>query len=536
MKCEVRSVKSKKSENENIENTQVTAEEWQPSGSPWLLIMPVMVATFMYALDETVANVALPHIAGTFSVSSQESIWVLTSYLMASSIVIPMIDFFCKFLGRKNFFMLGVLIFTVASFLCGISNSIEMIVLARAMQGFGGGCLMPMAQAVCMECFKGEARNKAMAVFGIVVVVAPILGPILGGWVTENWSWPYIFFINVPVGCICITMAKRFLEDPPYARRQKGTHLDKYGFLWHCVWLIPLQIVFDKGNDADWFNARYICWLSAIALTGAILFFRSQIKGKNTLVKLDVLKDSNYLFGTIMLILINAVLLASLAILPQMLQYLMGYDSFLIGLAIMPRGLGCLTATIIFGGLGGRISYKTYGIMGLCCLATGGWMLGLLNLQINPMNIAIPNFIFGLGLVFSFMPITTLSCITLRNDQMTNASGLQNLLKTIGGAIGTSLVATMISRFSQIHQNLLVKSASELNPNFAERLSTYAGSFIHQAGDMANSTFMASKMIYNQLLQQSTLCAYMTTFKVFAVACFILIPFMFILKSEKKVG
>ena len=514
--------------------TTIQEKNWKPDVNPWLMIAPVMLATFMYALDETVANVALPHIAGSYSVSNQESIWVLTSYLMASSIVIPMIDFLCRFFGRRNLFMLAVLVFTIASFLCGISNSIFMIVIARAMQGFGGGCLMPMAQAVTLESFSGEARNKAMAVFGMVVVVAPILGPVLGGWLTENWSWPYIFFINIPVGCFCILLAKKYLEDPPYARKQKNVHLDKFGFLWLCVWLVPLQIVFDKGNDADWFNAPWICWLSAIALTGAISFFIVQVRGKNPLVKLDVLKDSNFVFGTGMLILINAVMLAALAILPQMLQIMLGYDAFLSGLAIMPRGLGCLTATILFGTLGGRISYKMYGIMGLTCLATGGWMLGLLNLQINPFNIAIPNFIFGLGLVLSFMPITTLSCITLRNDQMTNASGFQNLLKTIGGAVGTSLVATMISRFSQVHQNGLVKSMTELNPVYAERLQTYAGSLISQAGDMMNSTYMASKLLYNQLIQQSMLCAYMTTFKVFSISCFLLIPLMFLLKSEKK--
>lgn len=513
-----------------IEQTQ----EWVPKNNPWLIIMPVMIATFMYALDETVANVALPHIAGTFSVSSQESIWVLTSYLMASSIVIPMIDFLCKLMGRKNFFMLGVFVFTIASFLCGIANSIVMIVIARALQGFGGGCLMPMAQAVCMESFKGEARNKAMAIFGLVVIIAPIIGPVMGGYITENWSWPYIFFINVPVGFMCIAMAKRFLEDPPYASKQKNIKLDKMGFLWLCIWLIPLQIVFDKGNDADWFNAPWICWFSLVALTGCVLFFISQVRDKHPIVQLNVLKDSNYLFGTLMLILVNGVMLGSLAMLPQMLQGMLGYDSFLSGLAIMPRGLGCLSGLLFFGIVGGRIKYRTYGLVGLFCLGLGGWLLGGLNLQINPMNIAIPNMIFGVGLVLSFMPITTLSCITLRDDQMTNASGLQNLLKTIGGAIGTSLVATMISRFSQVHQNGLVKYATELNPQFSDRLSTYTGAFINQAGDMLNSTYMACKLLYNQLLQQSALCAYMTTFKVFAICCFILIPFMFILKGEEK--
>ena len=235
-----------------------------------------------------------------------------------------------------------------------------------------------------------------------------------------------------------------------------------------------------------------------------------------------------------MLILINAVLLASLAILPQMLQNMLGYDAFTSGVAIMPRGAGAFLSLMIFGGIGGRISYKTYGIFGLLCLGLGGWLLGGLNLEISMMNIVIPNFVFGMGLVFTMMPITTLSCITLRNDQMTNASGFQNLLKTIGGAIGTSLVATMISRFSQVHQHGLVKSMTDLNNVYADRLSMYASSFIHQAGDMMNATYMAGKMLYNQLIQQSTLCAYMTTFKVFAMACFILVPFMFLLKGEQK--
>lgn len=525
-----------KKEKEMTQNTAITQEEWTPKTNPWLIIMPVMLATFMYALDETVANVALPHIAGSYSVSNQESIWVLTSYLMASSIVIPMIDYFCHLMGRKAFFMFGVFVFTIASFLCGVSNSIGMIVVARALQGVGGGCLMPMAQAITMESFKGEARNKAMAVFGLVVVVAPILGPVLGGWITENWSWPYIFFINLPVGFLCIFLAKLFLEDPPYAKKQKNVQLNKLGFLWLCVWLVPLQIVFDKGNDADWFNAPWICWLTAIAVTGAVLFFIWQVWGKHPLIKLDVLKDKNFLCGTAMLILLNGVLLASLAILPQLLQNMLGYDAFTSGVAIMPRGLGAFLALAIFGGLGGRLTYKTYGIIGLFCMGLGGWILSELNLEISMMNIVLPNFIFGIGLVFSMMPITTLSCITLRNDQMTNASGFQNLLKTIGGAIGTSLVATMISRFSQLHQNGLVKNMTEANPQFYERLTTYAASFIHQAGDMINSTYMAGKLLYNQLIQQSTLCAYMTTFKVFSIACFVLIPLMFLLQGEKKLA
>ena len=517
---------------EEIKTDIQQVEEWRPKGNPWLMLLPVMLATFMFALDETVANVALPHIAGSYSVSRQESMWVLTSYLMASSIAIPMIDFFCKLCGRKNYFMLSVLIFTVASFMCGVSNSIGMMVVARALQGFGGGSLMPMAQSVVMESFTGEARNKAMAFFGLVVIVAPIIGPALGGWITDNWSWPYIFFINLPFGALSAFLAQQYLEDPPYARRQKNIKLDKFGFLFLCLWLVPLQVVFDKGNDADWFNAPWICWLTAIAVIGCIAFFMSQHYGKNPIVKLDVFKDKNFTCGTIMLILIYGVLLATLAILPQLLQYMLGYDAFLSGLAMMPRGVGALVSLLIFAQLGGRLSYRNYGLIGLVCLGAGGWMLSDLNLQISMSSIIIPNLVFGMGLVFTMMPITTLSCITLRNDQMTNASGLQNLLKTIGGAIGTSLVATMISRFSQVHQNGLVKSMTETNPVFMERLQNYAGALYYTAGEKLQATYMAGKLLYNQLIQQSTLCAYMTSFKVFALACIVIIPLMLVFKEE----
>ncbi len=522
-----------------MSNTAVTTEqEWKPSGNPWLMILPAMLATFMYALDETVANVALPHIAGSYSVSSQESIWVLTSYLMASSIVIPMIDYFCKVLGRRNYFILSVLTFTIASFLCGVSNSIGMIVIARALQGFGGGCLIPLSQAITMESFKGDSLNKAMAVFGLVVVVAPILGPVMGGWITDNWAWPWIFFINVPFGLIVIMLAKKYLEDPPYARRQKGTTLDKWGFFWLCVWLIPLQVVFDKGNDKDWFGSTFICWLTAIAVVGGIAFFISQVMNKkdNAFIKFDVLKDINFVFGTIMLIMSNAILLASLAILPQMLQYLLGYDAFTSGLSIMPRGVGALLSLLIFGAIGGRVPYKIYAVIGFFCLGLGGWMLGHLNLQISQMNIVIPNFIFGIGLVFSMMPLVTLSCITLRNEQMTNASGFQNLLKTIGGSIGTSLVATFISRFSQMHQYMMVKSLTPTNNIYAERLSAYAGTFTQYVSDSFTGMYMAQTTLYNQMLQQCKLWAYMDSFRIFAVGCFILIPVLFILKSENKVS
>ena len=229
-------------------NTSVeTAEQevWQPKHNPWLIALPTIFAAFMFVLDETIANVALPHMAGTFSVSREESTWILTSYLVASGIAITAVDWFSKLIGRKNFFIFSVILFTLSSVLCGISNSIEMIILARILQGFGGGGLLPVSQAVLLESFKPKERGQAMAVFGLVVVVAPIIGPVLGGWITDNYAWPWIFFINVPFGILTVTLAKMLLEDPPYARKQSGVKLDVAGFFLLTVWLTTLQIILD---------------------------------------------------------------------------------------------------------------------------------------------------------------------------------------------------------------------------------------------------------------------------------------------------
>ena len=291
--------------------------------NPWLACLPTMAAAFMFVLDETIANVALPHMAGSFSVSREESMWILTFYLIASGIVIPMVGWFSKVMGRKNFFMFSILLFTIASALCGLSRNLEEMVLARILQGIGGGGLLPISQAILLENFKPAERGKAMAMFGLVIVIAPIIGPVLGGWITENWSWPFIYFINIPIGILTIFLAKSLIYDPPYARKQKGVKTDAFGFFTLSIWLLTLQIVLDKGNNADWFNAPWICWLSALSAVSGLAFLISQQRNKDALVDLSVFKDKNYLIGTLVQIVMQAVLLASLAILPQFLQSLM---------------------------------------------------------------------------------------------------------------------------------------------------------------------------------------------------------------------
>lgn len=509
------------------------AQEWKPKHNPWVICIPLMVAAFMFVLDETIANVALPYMAGSFSVSRQESTWVLTSYLIASGIVIPSVDFFCKLLGRKKFFIFSIILFTVASFLCGISHSLPMMVFMRVLQGFGGGALLPLAQAMTLEMWPVEKRAQSMALFGLVVVIAPIIGPVLGGWITSNWSWPFIYFINIPIGIGAVFLAKQFVEDPPYARKQENVKMDTIGFYMLIGWLTCMQVVLDKGNDADWFGSTWVCWMTFFAALFMILFFVIQIRKKDSLIDIKVFKDRNFFFGTLVQIVMQGVLLASLAILPQFLQGLMGYDAYLSGLAMMPRGIGALSTVIFIGTIGSKINAKFLVILGLGFLSTASFMLCHLNLQISTINIAIPNFIMGIGMSMCMIPIITLSTMTLTQNQMTNASGVQNLLKNLGGAIGTSIVTTLISRKGQAHQSFLVDNMTMLNDNFIERLQAYQGMFT-QFCDSISANYMSQKLLYNQMLQQANMGAFRDTFEVCAIACVVIIPLIFLIKGIKK--
>lgn len=503
--------------------------------NPWLACAPILLAVFVYVMDGTIANVALPHMAGSFSATRDESIWILTSYLIASGIVIPSVGYFSKLFGRKNFYIISILLFTVASLLCGTAKSLGQMVIYRILQGAGGGGIVPLSQAIMMESFPKEKRGTAMAIFGMGVIIAPIIGPVLGGWITDNWTWPWIFFINVPLGCIAAIMAKNLLFNPPYARRQRGVKLDGLGFFLLFLWLLCLQVFFDKGNNADWFNATWIRWIFTISCISGVCFFISQAVRKDTLVDLSVFRNKEFVIGTFIQVVMQAVLYASIAILPQFLQSMMGYTAYLSGLSMMPRGIGSLTATIICAFIADRVDKRKLVAVGLICIGTAGCMFGFLNLQIAQMNIMIPNCLMGFGLGLSMVPIINLSMETLSNSQMTNASGLQNLFKNIGGAIGTSLVATFLTRFAQVHQYMMVGKLSELNPVFVERVQTTAGALMQYTSvDVARH--MADYSLYGSLIKQSTLWAFMDSFRIFGVLCFMLIPLLLLFKKSKSRG
>ncbi|MFA7658258.1 MAG: DHA2 family efflux MFS transporter permease subunit [Candidatus Gastranaerophilaceae bacterium] len=512
---------------------ETIAEDWKPSINPWLTTIAVMTATFIFVLDGTIANVALPHMAGSFSSSNDEAMWILTSYLVASGIVLPSVGWFSHVFGRKTFFISCVTLFTVASLLCGLSTSIEMMIFSRILQGLGGGAILPIAQAILCESFPKEKRGLAMSVFGLGCILAPVAGPVLGGYLTDAFSWNWIFFINIPFGIIAIICSKLWLEDPPYAQKQGLKKIDYVGFGFLIIWLATLQIVLDKGNNADWFNAGWVCWTFGLSLFAMISFFISQIKNRESIIDLGIFKDKNFAYGTILLVVVNAVMYASTAIMPLFLQNLLGYSAFWSGYALMPRGIGALVAIIITGLFSNIIDERILGITGLLCLGGAGLMFGFLSLQISMMNIIVPNLIFGFGMALCFIPLTTLSMATLNNAQMTNASGVQNLLKNIGGAIGTSLVVTMLSRFGQAHQFSMVKFLNPLNPAFHAKVTALKMA-LAQYMHISAADIKANYLMYTQLLQQSNLWAFIDAFRIFGLIALIIIPLVFLLEGNKK--
>ena len=517
-----------------MENT--VQNEWKFKINPWITMIPVMLSIFMFALDETISNVALPYMAGSFSISHNESTWIITSYLVASGVVIPTVDFFSRLIGRKQYYILSIVVFTISSIFCGLANSMAMMLVSRIIQGIGGGGIMPIAQAIIFEIFPKEKLPQAMAVFGLGVIMAPILGPSLGGWITENWSWPFIYFINIPFGILCLYLTQKYVEEPPYSRKQNNVKMDFSGFFCLAIWLLTLQVVLDKGNDADWFGSAWICKLFAVSMISFIAFVYIQKKKAKTgdgLINLSILRNKNFLIGTGGQIILMMVLMSSAAILPSMLQRLLGYTAFLSGLSMIPRGAGCFVASILSGVLVVRLGIKPTAMLGLVILAIGGLLFGQINTNIALADIAFPNFVFGIGMVMSMVPLANISCATLSNAEQTNASGVQNLFKNVGAAVGTSIATTMITRFSQVHQMMMVKSLTDTNQVFSERITAISSAFVTQV-DPATAVHIAQGQVYRLLSQQAALWGYVETFRYYAVAVILILPFIYFLNDTTR--
>ena len=503
--------------------------------NPWLIAVSVMLATFMEVIDTSIASVALPHIAGSLSATTDEATWVLTSYLVANAIILPASGWFALRFGRKRFLITCIVIFTISSFLCGAATSLGMILVARAVQGAGGGALQPLSQAILLESFPPERRGLAMAVFALGVVVAPVLGPTLGGWLTDQYSWRWAFYINIPIGVLAIFMLSRFVTDPPYIKDAKPGPIDAIGFGLLAVSLSCLQIILDKGQEVDWFSATWIRW-TALLLVGTLIgFLFRELTIRAPLVDLKVFLDRNFAMGCLLIALFGGVIYGVVTLLPLFYQTLLGYTAAAAGFAVSPRGLGAIAVMPVIGVLTGRLDNRWLIITGFAVFGWTSLWMGRLTLDIAPNSLLWPIVISGAGTGMVFVPLATISMGTLKNEQIGNASGLFNLMRNVGGGVGISMVNTLVARHQQIHRAELVQNLTPGNPAFQQVFDSTSRAMSQVAAPNVAAQ-RAYGLLQGTLEQQSAAFAYVDVFRYLAIACFVcgaMVIFMKRVKAKK---
>jgi DHA2 family multidrug resistance protein len=508
---------------DGVPDSQPDGSEWRPTANPWAIAMSVMLATFMEVLDTTIVAVSLPHMAGGLAATNEEATWVLTSYLVANAIVLPASGWFSLRFGRRRFLLWCTAMFTVASVLCGIAPAMTALVIARAIQGAGGGAMQPLAQAILLESFPPAKRGMAMAVFGLGVVVAPIVGPVLGGWITDNYSWRWVFYINIPIGILALLLMRRTVEDPPYIANAKPGKIDAMGFAFLTLWLATLQIVLDKGQDEDWFASAWIRGLAAISVTAMLFFVVRELRAKEPIANLRVFLNWNFATGTIMTALLSAVMYSTVTNLPLFLQTLMGYTAAITGLAVSPRGIGALVGLPLVGFLVSIVDGRWLIVVGACLLAAANLMFAHVNLEIAMSNIVLPNVIIGFSMAFIFVPLMTLALARLRNDQIGNATGIFNLMRNLGGSIGIAATTTYLTRSAQRHQAILVGHLTPYDPVYSRYIaSLQAGLTPLTGGPQAQQ--QAPGVLYQILNQQAHLCAFVDNFYWIALLVLFCVP------------
>ncbi len=496
-------------------------EEWRPGSNPWLIAVAIMLATTLEVLDTSVANVAVPHIAGTLSATPQEGTWVLTSYIVSNAIVLPASAWFGSLWGRKRVLLISIALFTLSSMLCGVAASLEQLVAFRVLQGIGGGSLQPFSQAILMESFPKEKRTTAMAVFGIGVIAAPIIGPILGGWITDNFSWRWIFFINLPFGIAAFLMIKMLVEDPPYIRKI-GRGIDYYGFALMAIGIGALQVILDKGQQVDWFQAAWLRWTAAGVFVSLFAFVFWEFRTKHPVVDLYVLKDRNLVGGMIVAFMIGAIMYGTMALLPLFYQTMMQYTALLSGFILLPLVTGALLGTIVVAVSNKYFDNRVLMLFGLLLIGSASFMLGNINLQVGMNSMVIPLFVLGVGTITVFIPLSITALGTLAAKDMGNGSGLFNLARNIGGSFGIAITTTMLARMAQLHQTVLVGQLTPFNPLYQRAIKAYPS--------------IANGLLYGELLRQSALLAYVDCFRWYSVLAFLCVIMIFLFRKVESTG
>lgn len=500
------------------------AGTWTPAANRWMIALSVMTATFMVILDSSVANVALPHIAGSLSASTDESTWVLTSYLVSNAIMLPATSWITRRIGRKRLLLVSIVVFTSASLLCGMAASMPMLIISRVLQGIGGGGMQPLAQAILLESFPPEEHGTAMAVYGVGIVVAPVIGPTLGGWITDTYSWRWIFYINLPIGILGLFLVNAYIEDPPYIRRMLRGSIDYLGFALMALWLGSLQLMLDKGQEADWFGATWIRWTAAISTAAFIGFIVRELRVREPIVQLHVLRNRNFSAGTLITGIYGFVLYGVTAMLPLFLQTLLGYPALDSGLAVSPRGIGSMLSMMVAGTLANYVDGRLLLASGLAIFGFSTLMFSHLNLGISIVSVAMPNIINGFAGGLVFVPLTTMTMGRLRKEEIGNASGIYNLMRNIGGSTGIAAVTTLLVRHSQIHQSFLISHISAGAQSAMPVIAALQAKIAAAGFDAVTAQQKALGAIYNMSQQQAALLAYTDDFRMLGYLALFSIP------------
>ncbi len=494
------------------------------------------MATFMEVLDTSIANVALPHIAGGLSATYDESTWVLTSYLVSNAIVLPMSAWFSTIIGRKRFYMGCVALFTISSFLCGLAPSLTMLIVFRVLQGAGGGGLQPSEQSILADTFSEQERGMAFAVYGMAIVLAPAIGPTLGGWITDNYDWRWIFFINIPIGIISLLLSYRMIEDPPHLvrerqlARRRGVPIDFLGIALLALTFGPLQVVLDKGEEDNWFASHLIVALAVIAALALLIGIVWELHHKHPIVNLRLFTNRSFATSAVMMFALGVVLYGTTVLLPQFAQELMGYTAEEAGMMLSPGGLVIICLLPFVGYLLSHVDARWVIGFGFVSIAAALYHMTGINLEMSWNHMMMLRVYQSIGLAFLFVPINTVSYAGVAPEQNNQVSGMMNLMRNIGGSVGISLTEVMVTNFAQGHQHFLVQSASMYSPKMRAAVAGLAQT-LHQAGaSTADATLQAYGVIYQALMAQAQTLAYIDTFWILAVVALCLLPLIFLLQ------
>lgn len=510
---------------------------WKPPHNPWLIALTVTLATFMEVLDTSIANVALPHIAGSLGASSDEATWVLTSYLVASAIVLPISGWLQNRFGRKRFYMSCVVLFTASSVLCGFAPTLPLLILARILQGAGGGGLAPSEQAILADTFPVAKRGQAFAVYGMAVVVAPAIGPTIGGWITDNYNWHWIFFINLPIGILSLFLSHRMVEDPPYLLERRVAaareSVDFVGLVTVAAGVGSLEFVFDKGQEKDWFGSDLITSF-AIAAAGFLVFFVVwEWRNKNLIVDLKLLRIRNFGTSVALQFVLGMVLFGSTVLIPQFSQALLGYTAERAGMALSPGGFALMCMMPIAGTVVGRIRDPRFLVSaGYAVTAIGLYNLTRLDLDVSFGTLALWRVFQVLGLAFIFIPISTLNYVGVPREKNNQISALSNFARNLGGSFGTAMLTTFLERTAQTHQVTL--GANSTAGGYA--YSTFVAqtqAALEKMGH-AGAAQLAQGQAYRELLRQASMLSYQNAFWMLSVAIALLVPIPFLMQKPPR--